>query len=112
MRVSGTGALRMGYKCQLAGPDRPSMNHAAHDLAMERLRSYVAELERETPRNWLLTALGVLSWTNTQQWKRDASRAETTMIRRACKEARDCLTKKPPDIAGARARLAWLQLAL
>ena len=109
---SGTGALQMGYKCQLAGPDLPSMKQAAHDLAMEHLRSYVAELDRETPQNWLLTALSVVVWTRTEQWKLDASRAETTMIRRACKEARDRLTKKPPDIAGARACLAWLQVAL
>ena len=102
----------MGYKCQLAGPDLSSMKQAAHDLAMEHLRSYVAELDRETPQNWLLTALSVVVWTRTEQWKRDASKAETTLIRKRCKEARDCLTEEKPDIASARACLIALQLTL
>ena len=58
------------------------MKQAAHALAMERLRSYVQALDYEQLPDWLITALGVVAWTRTEQWKRDASKAETTLIRK------------------------------
>ena len=88
------------------------MKQAAHDLAMEHLSSYLEALDYKQLPDWLIRALGTVDWTKTEQWRRDASKAETTLIRNGCRTARDQLTKEPPDIAGVRAHLIALQLAL
>ena len=102
----------MGYKSQLAEPDLPSMKQAAHDLAMEYLSSDLEALDYKPRPDWLRRALGKVDWTKTEQWRRDASKAETALIRNGCRTARDQLTNEPPDIADARAHLIALQLAL
>ena len=88
------------------------MKQAAHDLAMEHLSSYLEALDYKQLPDWLIRALGTVDWTRTEQWRRDASKAETTLIRNGCRTARDQLTNEPPDIADARTRLIALQLAL